>query len=808
MTSLDLVLSAPRPRLAKIAKREVPACEHIPYTCHYDADTLLTKQEDLLQVIQVAGLPFETADDDLLVLRKNLRNALLRSAADSRFAIYVHTIRRRLSVYPDGDFAPGFAAEVDRRWCAKHASTTMFANELYLTLLRKAPSGRVPGATSWIGRLSHRADRAERQLALRVAHKELQAVSQRFLASLQEYRPRVLGLVRRDGWTCSEPVRFLARLVNLEDRAVLLPRMDLSKYLPWRRIYFGRDALEIAGAPSSPSKLASIVSIKEYGPETYAGLLDRFLQIPRELVITQSFVFEDRQTALSRMQMQQRRMVQTEDLAASQVSEIDQALDDAMSGHIAFGHHHLTVLCTERSLAELDKAVADVEAALVDIGIVSVREDLNLEAAFWAQLPGNFPYIARRGLVSTANFAGFASLHNYPCGKPSGNHWGPAVTLLETVSGTPYFFNWHRGEVGHTLLIGPTGAGKSVAMNFLLVQSAKFQPRVFYFDKDHGAEIFIRAMGGTYAVLGGGDDAGFNPLQLADMPTNRAFLERWLGALVAAFGEPLKAVESTAIGDAVVGNYSLTLSSRTLENVAPFVGLEGPGTLGGRLSAWYGNGNRAKLFGGAEDRLHLDGRFFGFEMGEILDDPASLAPVLLYLFHRIELQLDGTPTIIVLEEGWKLLDTALFAPQIKDWLQTLRKLNAIVVFVTPNIENAVECSIGDTLVQQAATSVFLPNYKASKKHYCDAFKLSEREYQVVRNLEPESRCFLVKHGTDSVVARLDLSALDDLIPMLSGTAENVRLLHELLAGAGEDPEVWLPLFRRRVKNAKSTPVVR
>ena len=313
-----------------------------------------------------------------------------------------------------GEFLPGFAAEIDGRWRAKHSSTRMFANELYVTLLRKAPSVGVRGVKSWIDRLSHRANRTEAQVALRLAQKELQAISQRFLASLEDYRPRLLGLVRRDGWTYSEPARFLGRLINLEDRPVLLPKMDLSKYLPWRRIYFGRDALEVAGSPSAAPKLAAIVSIKEYGPETYAGLLDRFLQIPRELVITQSFVFEDRQAALSRMQMQQRRMVQTEDVAASQVGEIDQALDDAMSGHIAFGHHHLTVLCVEQSLADLDKAVADVEAALVDIGIVSVREDLNLEASFWAQLPGNFPYIARRALISTANFAGFASLHNYP----------------------------------------------------------------------------------------------------------------------------------------------------------------------------------------------------------------------------------------------------------------------------------------------------------------------------------------------------------------------------------------------------------
>jgi type IV secretion system protein VirB4 len=806
MISLDPALRHTQPRRAKIAKREVPESEHIPYACHYDAETLLTKQGDLAQIIQVVGLPFETADDELLVLRKNLRNALLRSVADSRFAVYVHTIRRKLSVYPGGELPIGFAAEVDGRWREKHSSTSMLVNELFITLLRKAPAGSVRGAKSWMDRLSHRADSTEHQVALRLAHKELKAISQRLLASLQEYRPRVLGLIHENGWPYSEPGRFLGRLINLEDRPVLLPTTDLSKYLPWRRIYFGRDALEVTAAPCSLPKLASIVSIKEYGPETYAGLLDRFLQIPRELIITQSFVFEDRQTSLSRMQMQQRRMVQTEDLAASQVGEIDQALDDAQSGYIAFGHHHLTVLCAEHSLPELDKAVADVESALVDIGIVSVREDLNLEPAFWAQLPGNFPYIARRALISTANFAGFASLHNYPCGKPSDNHWGPAVTLLETVSGTPYFFNWHRGEVGHTLLIGPTGAGKSVAMNFLLVQSVKFNPRIFYFDKDRGAEIFIRAMGGKYALLGGGHESGLNPLQLPDSPANRAFIERWLGSLVVAFGEPLKAVESAAIGYAVEGNYALPLPSRTLENVAPFLGLEGPSTLGGRLSAWYGNGNRSKIFGGSEDRLHLNGRILGFEMGEILDDPVALGPVLLYLFHRIELQLDGTPTILVLEEGWKLLDTPNFAPQIKDWLQTLRKLNAIVVFVTPNIEGAVECSIGDTLVQQAATSIFLPNYKASKKHYCDAFKLSEREYQVIRNLAPESRTCLIKHGSDSIVAKLDLSGLEDLIPVLSGTAENVRLLQAILSEHGEEPDVWLPIFRKRVKDAKSCPV--
>jgi len=792
-------------RMAPVSRREVPESDHIPYACHYDEQTLLTKQEDLLQVIQLSGLPFETADDELVVLRKNLRNSLVRSAADSRFAIYAHTVRRRLSLSPEGSFRDGFAQELDQRWRQKQDQTKLFVNELYVTLVRRsALGGKAQGVGRWLERISHKRARAERQTALRLAHKELHSLTQRFLASLQEYQPTVLGLRRSEGAAYSKLAQFLGMLINLEDRPIRLPRGDLSQHLPCRRIYFGRDALEVASSSPSDRKLAALVSVKHYGPETYAGLLDRFLRIPREFVIAQSFVFEDRQAALARMQMQQRRMVQTEDLAASQVDGIDEALDDATAGHVAFGNHHLTILALEPTLPELDKAVADFEAALIDIGVTAVREDLNLEPAFWAQLPGNFAYIARRALISSANFAGFASLHNYPAGKRHGNHWGPAVTLLQTVSGTPYFFNWHRGETGHTLVIGPTGAGKSVAMNFLLAQSQKFSPRLFYFDKDRGAEIFLRANRGTYLELSLGRPSGLNPLQLPDSPQNRAFLERWLGALATAFGQPLTAGDSAVLGAAIDGIYSLPRPARTLENLAPFLGLQGPGTLGGRLAAWYGSGSRSQLFGGEQDRLQFDGRLLGFEMAEILADPQALAPTLLYLFHRIELQLDGTPTIIVLEEGWKLLDTPMFAPQIKNWLQTLRKLNALVVFVTPNIENAVECSIGDTLVQQAATSVFLPNYKASRKHYCDAFKLSTREYDVIRTLEPESRCFLVKHGRESIVAKLDLAGLEDLVPVLSGTAENVRRLHDLMQEVGEDPDLWLPAFKRSTTSARTS----
>src|SRR3712207_2559930 len=179
----------------------------------------------------------------------------------------------------------------------------------------------------------------------------------------------------------------------------------------------------------------------------------------------------------------------------------------------------------------VDDGVAEVLASLADLGIIAVREEIALEPAFWAQFPGNFKYIARRGLISTANFAGLASSHNFPLGQATNNHWGEAITLLETTAAGPYYFNFHQGDLGNFTVIGPSGSGKTVVLNFLLAQARKLRPRIIFFDKDRGAELFIRAIGGRYDLLRAGTPSGLNPLQLEDNALNRRFLIEWLATL-------------------------------------------------------------------------------------------------------------------------------------------------------------------------------------------------------------------------------------------------------------------------------------
>ncbi len=783
---------------AKYAVREYSESGFIPYHCHWSGDTILTKQKELLQIVKIEGFSFETADDEDVDFRKEVRNSLFKSMATGNYALWFHIIRRRQSVTVEGEMPAGFANYLNEQWKKKHESHDGFTNDLYITVIRKADKKGMAILEHAVKSLQQKADKSSWEADIKEAYKELTEATNRVISTLRDYKPRLLSLTETPDGVFSEPLEFLGKLVNCGiSSKMIVPTIDISKYLATHRMYFGNRAIEmkVNGKP----RFAGIISIKEYATSTHAGMLDSFLQLPFEFIISQSYVFSNRQSAIGNMQTHQRRMIQSQDVAVSQIAEINEALDAAMSGTVGFGEHHLTVMCMEDSLKKLDNVLSLAVAELVNLGINPVREKMNLQGAYWAQLPANFEYIARKAIINTLNLSGFSSLHNYPLGKKDRNHWGPAVTVLDTTSGTPYFFNFHARDVGHTTIIGPTGAGKTVMMNFLCCQAQKYKCRMFFFDKDRGAEIFIRALGGYYTIIETGKNSGFNPLQLEDTSENRGFLVDWMRALVTSIDKNLTPEDIEKIQEAVVGNFKLSKEQRYLTNIAPFLGIEGPGTIANRLKMWWGQESHAKLFDNKEDQLDFSkGRVFGFEMGEILKDKTSLGPVLLYLFQKISLSLDGTPTMIVLDEAWALIDNDVFAPKIKDWLKTLRKLNAMVVFATQSVEDASKSTISDTLIQQTATQLFLANPKATEE-YRKTFMLSAREFALIKTIDPATRFFLVKQGSEVVIARIDLSSMPDVIHVLSGRAETVRLLDEAREQVGDDPEKWLPLFIDKVK---------
>ena len=351
------------------------------------------------------------------------------------------------------------------------------------------------------------------------------------MAALGSYDPRLLSIYETESGPRSELLEFLSCLFNADMRPVALPHGDLGHFIPARRISFGQDCAELAPTGDLPRRFVAMISIKDYPGATFPGMFDELYRLPFELHVTQSFAMVERAQALGQMNLALRRMRSAEDEALSLRDELAYAKDEVAAGRAGFGEHHSTIAVHADDLGALNDQTAEVIALLADLGINAVREDIALEPTYWAQFPGNFRYIGRRGLVSTTNFAGLASLHNFPVGRARGNHWGDAVTLFETTAAGPYFFNFHSQDLGNFTIIGPSGSGKTVVLNFLLAQARRFNPRIIFFDKDRGAELFIRAIGGQYDRLRPGEPSGLNPLQLEETAASRQFLIDWLWLL-------------------------------------------------------------------------------------------------------------------------------------------------------------------------------------------------------------------------------------------------------------------------------------
>ena len=781
-------------------RREQAAGARLPYARHVDDATIETRDGRLLQVLKLDGFPFETADTEELNYRKSVRDTMLRGIANSRFALYHHVVRREVQAELDGEFDDAFSREMDGAWRARLGTRRLYVNELFLTIMRRPLQGRVGFLQDRLRGLRGAGDRHEAQAAFARDLGALSGSRDSLLAALAPYGARLLTVYDGPQDLCSEPLEFLSLLYNGEMRPVRTPQADLGLYLPYRRISFGADMLELAPAGRLERSYGAIVSIKDYPGKTTPGMFDDLLRLPYEMVLSESFGFVDRQATLDRMNLALRRMRAADDEATSLRQELHTAKDDVAAGRAAFGEHHLTVMVKAGTQTLLNEAAADIQSAFTELGVIAVREDVNLEAGFWAQFPGNFKDIARRALVSSSNFAGLASYHNFPVGRRSENHWGPAITVLETTSAGPYYFNFHHGDLGNFTVIGPSGSGKTVVLGFLLAQAQKLSPRTIYFDKDRGAEIFLRAIGGRYDVLRPGVATGMNPLLLADEPANRRFLADWVAKLVTAGGQTLDTEDLGAIADAVDANFAQPSKYRRLRHFAElFRGGRRPssGDLAARLAPWHGSGDYAWLFDNASDELDLEARTLGFDLTQILDDPTARTPAMMYLFHRVEQRLDGAPSIIVIDEGWKALDDDVFVQRIKDWEKTIRKRNGIVGFCTQSAQDALSSRISSAIIEQAATQIFMINPKAQEADYCQGFGLTPHEFELVRTLPDSTHCFLIKHGNDSVVARLNLSGMPDLLTVLSGRESTVRRLDELRSLHGDAPADWLPPLLKR-----------
>jgi type IV secretion system protein VirB4 len=811
------MLSATRPAAVR---RERPAAEHVPYTAHVSEEIVKTYLGDYIQAFRLGGASFESADDEQLNTWHERLNVLWRNLASPHVALWTHFIRRPERAALTEPAGPGFAQGLCRRYHERLAGETLMVNDLYIAVCYRPAAGLTSGA---ISRLLMRSRLAPAEGELADALDTCAKLAQMVHASLARYEPETLRTYWWGDTRCSALLEYLALLVNGERRRVPLPRSPLRQVLVTTRLLFGREAIEYR-MPTG-TRVGAMLAIKEYPTPSTVGMLNRLLSAPFPLVLTQSFTFLSRAAGQALLQRQHVRMANAGDFAVSQAAQLKEALDGLSSNDFVMGDHHfsLQVLAdltewdeeTEAGrLKTLNAHVALARNLLGDTGMTVAREDLAMEASFWAQLPGNFPMRPRKAPITSRNFAAMAPFHNYPIGRAHDNHWGDALALLCTSARSPYYFSLHasdptdadggsRKDTGHTFICGPTGSGKTVFIGFLVSVLQLRGVTQVIFDKDRGLEILVRALGGQYFELKHGLPTGFNPLQLPADAKNLEFQKSWLRMLVrSGLGAPLAAREAEDLDHALRGTLVLEPGARRLSRLLEFLDPTDREGVHARLARWChaARGDYAWVFDNPTDSVasRLRGpAVIGFDVTEFLDHELLRAPITFYMFHLVRELLDGRRLVCWMDEFWRLLADPAFESFAKDGPKTWRKQNGVMCLATQSASDVLDSPISRTIIEQTSTKVFFPNVDASIEEYTRGFGLSDREFKLVKEqLEPGSRSFLVKQGHHSVVCKLDLKGCDAELAVISGRAQHLERVRQLLREYGSDPANWLAPFLR------------
>lgn len=818
-------------QLRQRASAEVPQSRYVPLGSYLSHDVIRLRQNgDVLATWRLDGISFETADPHYIADRKRTLHNFWNSLGGGEVAVWAHKVRRAVHVeldeLPDNPFARHFTQRYHANLAgdANTCRTPQMVTELYLTLIHRVPHHRSLSLRRRFNRLSLD-ELIARQCASLSA---IDALGERLVSSLSAYRPVRLGVSRHGSQLCSDQASFYSYLLNGVWEHVPFHDACLADFLPVSRLHFGDSNGMLEIWHPQATRFAGLLDIQDYPRWSEPGMNNAILYSDYEYIETQSFSMLGKRDALDALAHQRGHLIAAEDPSHDEIEHMDTALSEVNSGDIQIGEYHYSLAVLGDTPALVRHHMAQARAALQDgPGLKLAVVDVIPECAWFAQLPGNWHLRPRQASISSKNFCNLASLHNFSQGKRTGNPWGNALALMQTSGGQPFFFNHHVSpededsgddkKPGNTTVIGPTGTGKTSLLTGLLLLALKYRNlRGMFFDKDRGAEICIRRLGanGHYCALKRGEPTGFSPLQLPTTEVHIAYCERWLKMLAGAPQPAQRTEEEQDISHAVrtVMSDAIPPPLRRLSTVWQNLRVRpGGNSLRDRLHKWTAGQRLGWAFDNPEHTHNFDlphVRIYGYDYTEFLDDEELCAPTVDLLLHLSGGLIDGRPFIYWMEEFWKALMSQHFADFALNKQKTIRKQNGLGVFSTQSPSDVLQHKLSKTIVEQSVTKIFLPNPSADHDDYVLGFKLSEQEFDLIRNMDEDSRLLLVKQGHQSAILRYDLSGMPDLLNILSGSLDNVQLLDQIRSEVGDDPALWEPILQQRIAERRAKVVNR
>ncbi|PYE31917.1 type IV secretion system protein VirB4 [Rhizobium sp. PP-WC-1G-195] len=743
----------------------------VPYAGLVDNGVILLKDGSLMAGWYFAGPDSESSTDAERNEVSRQINAIL-SRLGSGWMIQVEAIR-----VPTGDYPPQAESHFpdpvtraidDERRAHFQKERGHFESRHALILTWRPPEPRRSGLTRYVY-----SDAASRSATY--ADKALES----FLTSIREveqYLANVVSIRRmmtretpeRGGFRVArydELFQFIRFCVTGENHPVRLP--DIPMYLDW----LVTAELQHGLTPIVENRFLGVVAIDGLPAESWPGVLNSLDRLPLTYRWSSRFVFLDAEEARARLERTRKKwqqkvrpffdqLFQTQSRSVDQdamlmVAETEDAIAEASSQLVAYGYYTPVIVIFEEDPTRLQEKCEAIRRLIQAEGFGARIETLNATDAFLGSLPGVSYANIREPLINTRNLADLIPLNSVWSGSPVAPcpFYPPASPpLMQVASGsTPFRLNLHVDDVGHTLIFGPTGSGKSSLLALIAAQFRRYaDAQVFAFDKGGSMLPLTLGLNGDHYQIGGdiGPSAGgevkalaFCPLAELSTDGDRAWASEWIEMLVALQGVTI----TPDYRNAISRQLALMTESRG-RSLSDFVSGVQMREIKDALHHYTVDGPMGQLLDAEEDGLAL-GAFQCFEIEELMNmGERNLVPVLTYLFRRIEKRLTGAPSLIILDEAWLMLGHPVFRDKIREWLKVLRKANCAVVLATQSISDAERSGIIDVLKESCPTKICLPNGAAREpgtREFYERIGFNERQIEIVATAIPKREYYVV-----------------------------------------------------------------
>ncbi len=742
--------------LAEYRSRSERLADHLPWAALVAPGIVLNKDGSFLRVLAFRGPDLESATEAELVSACARANNVLKRFS-SGWALFFDAERRPAQAYPDSEFPDPASWLVDEeRRAAFQAQGTHFESRYHLTLTWLPLPDATDSASRSLVERPHEGDGARKGRDWRASLAQFVAETDRVLDLLSGFMPAVRAL--GDDATLT----FLHDTVSERRHRVKAP--DTPMYLDGVLA----DTPLVGGLEPRLGNLhVRTVTVLGFPDLSRPGILDalnhqdfgyrwvtRFIALDKTLAIRtltrlrrQWFNKRKSITALLREVLYNQPAQLLDSDADNKVVDADQALQALGGDHVAFGYLTTTITVTDPQREGVEDKVRSIERIVNGLGFTCIREGVNAVEAWLSSLPGHVYANVRQPLVHTLNLAHLMPLSSVWAGPPANQHLGgPPLLVARTAGSTPFRLSTHVGDVGHMMVVGPTGAGKSVLLSLIALQFRRYRnAQVYIFDKGNSARAAVLAMGGAHHALGAsspdGEDLAFQPLAGIDDMNTRSWAAEWIAALLTHEKVAVDPHVKDAVWSALASLASAPREERTMTGLALLLQSN---ALRMALQPYTLEGPYGRLLDAAEQQLAL-GDIQCFETEALMGQAGAVAPVLTYLFHRLEERFDGRPTLLILDEAWIFLDHPLFAGRIREWLKVLRKKNVAVLFATQSLADIAGSAIAPAIIESCPQRILLPNDRGTEpqgRELYTRFGLNDRQIELIARATPKHHYYL------------------------------------------------------------------